>query len=160
MQVLEFLTLHPVTLKTQVYMISWKLTRRWPHNSERAIESFLDQKGYRWRAQRSTGMVEITQGIVSLCWVCSLTNFGDCRFSNRGGEGLWHYKYMHKTLKVSIGHWEYWNANKHLEELARWCSCWGLGIHGTIHWDGWGPNEKRQGFNWKSWHLGNGMRLI
>ncbi len=62
---LEFLVAqHPITLKVQPYMISWKLARKWLHQGDGfidcqgTIKSFMGQKSDRGRMQESIGMVE------------------------------------------------------------------------------------------------------
>jgi hypothetical protein len=52
MWALEFLSPHPIVLNPQVFMILWRLMRKWHHEWWKTIESFPGQKSY-WRKAKN-----------------------------------------------------------------------------------------------------------
>ncbi len=76
--------------------------------------------------QRSIGMVEIAWGTISLYWVCSLTYFGHCRFSNIGKESfnitsictnLWRFRLDIDNLEMQINIYKNWLNDAHVVAL-------------------------------------------
>lgn len=68
-------------LKSQVFMITWKLMKRWHPQCWKNNLIIL-----RWR--RSIRMVEGAWNTIFICWFCSLTNFRDYWFPNWSNESF------------------------------------------------------------------------
>ncbi len=98
-------------------------------------------------------MVESPWGALFLYWVCSPTNFGDCWLSYWSRIFFQYCNYLHELIPFLVWHGQSWNAYKHLQKLAQWCSCWWCSIHQEIHGNERNLNEWKLWCNYITWAL-------
>jgi hypothetical protein len=62
-------------------------------------------------------------GTIFVCWVCSLTHFGDCWLLDSSAIFFQNCQYLDKPLVLSFVHKKSWCVYKHLQLLTKVCHC-------------------------------------
>ncbi len=124
---LELLALHLVVLNPQVFMILWKLLKKWHHQRWKNNWTIQGSRKLQRRGQKSIRMVENTWGIILVCWVCGSTNSKDCWFTDEAERvfsvasictNLRCFWLGIKNLEMLISIYKNWPDDAHVEDLA------------------------------------------
>ncbi len=90
---LEFLTPHLIVLNPQVFMILWRLMRKWHRQWWKNNWIISRSKKLLNKSKKFIRMVESAWGTFIVCWIYSLTNYRVYWFQNWSGKNFQHCKF-------------------------------------------------------------------